>query len=335
MDSDRPIDIDSLSYRPIRDESELPWIARLFDIAGWGPVPAERLGQWFMGGELGGSIIMVVADDKAGEVLGMSVMSPYRVWLMDRVGVACRGRAAVLDPRLRRLGRGVNDVDETDPLYKLGLVSREIMDERGWEFSYGLPNPKIVKREELRTIPVEGCESKCELGLGLLIDLEQGPPLGSNLEVRTGTEFGPEYDILWERAKKSLGIECAVLRNAEGLAHARSNQFRLEFRRPVSEELVGYATFQNMRNGKLQDILALDEEAMEQVMRSMVDWLRTYPDAHNMWSLTSTPHPAYRSALEAVRPSEVDWMFSISLNTHHDRVGPEFDATKFYVTTGD
>ena len=90
-----------------------------------------------------------------------------------------------------------------------------------------------------------------------------------------------------------------------------------------------------MRNGKLQDILALDEEAMEQVMRSMVDWLRTYPDAHNMWSLTSTPHPAYRSALEAVRPSEVDWMFSISLNTHHDRVGPEFDATKFYVTTGD
>src|SRR5437667_841473 len=114
---------------------------------------------------------MVIADERE-ELLGMTMYGPYRVQLFDRVGVAARGRAAVLAPQLRRSGRSTTVVDETDPLYLLSRASRPYIDERGWEFTFGLPNPRMLRRREKSIVPEEGIMSFQEYGRGLRVDIK-------------------------------------------------------------------------------------------------------------------------------------------------------------------
>src|SRR3954469_4611886 len=89
-----------LTYRLMR-EDEVDTAVRLFDLAGWGPMQSDWLHRWFFEAGPLGLPIVVVAVDPSDEVLGMMTYSPYEVQLFDRVGLACRGRATILDPRIR------------------------------------------------------------------------------------------------------------------------------------------------------------------------------------------------------------------------------------------
>lgn len=335
------LDPAELTYRPWHGEAELSEVARLFDMAGWGPVELDWLRPWLLQGPLGPSLVMVIADDDRGELLGMNMLNPYRVQLGDRVSIGARGRAAILDPRLRRSARGVDSVDEGDPFHRLNLARREQMDARGWWFSYALPNPKMVRRGELRTFDDGLHRSRVELGAGLRVDIDGEGPRRSSLEVvPTEGHFGPEYDMLWQRARTSLGIECAVARDAQGLQHVRGeyvhgDQIRLECRLPNSGELLGFTEFHPHGDPKLADILAVDADALDAVMGSSVAWLRSHPDDHEMAFFTGVPHPAHREALRNVGGREVDWTFYFEISSHHELVGSEFEASRWYVTAGD
>ena len=330
------LDPAELTYRPWRGEAELSDVARLFEMAGWGPVDMDWLRPWLLHGPLGPSLVMVIADDQRGELLGMNMLNPYRVQLGDSVSIGARGRAAILDPRLRRKARGVHSVDEGDPFHRLNLARQQQMDARGWWFSYALPNPKMVRRGELRTFDDGQHRSRVELGAGLRVDIDGEDPGRSLLEVvPIEGHFGPEYDVLWQRARTSLGIECAVARDAQGLQYVRGDQFRLECRLPNSGELVGFTVFHQHGDPKLADILAVDADALDAVMSSSVAWLRSHPDDHDMTFFTGVPHPAHRDALRNVGGREVDWIFYFELSSHHELVGPEFEASRWYVTAGD
>jgi len=321
-----------LTYRPLRGDGELHHISRLYDLAGWGPVAPETLGRWFLHGQLGGGVIMVIADDRNDEILGMTLWSPYRLWLRDRVGIAARGRAAVLDPRLRRSGRGTTAVDASDPLRLLSTAALPVLRERGWEFTFSLPNPVIVRRRALRTVAPLTPESNVEFGPGLFIPIEGAPLIEPSLDVCRGGEIGPEYDALWEAARTGLGLECALLRNAEGLGHVRGRTPRLEFRHPGSPELVGYAC---ISDHTLSDVLAPDRETLALVVQSTVAWLRAHPAEIECEELFTLPHPISTDAIRQFATTESDWIFSLSVDSLDPAAEPPFGAETFYVTAGD
>jgi hypothetical protein len=323
--------LEGLTYRPLRGRHEIEGIAKLYDIAGWGPSDPARLAEWLLtDGPLGPYLVMVIANER-DELVGMMMYGPYRVQLFDRVGIAARGRAMILAPELRRSARNVSVIDEADPSYKLSVAARPYLDERGWEFIFGLPNPSQTRREEKLAVPEDFVTSTCEYGLALRIDPEDVPgPMP--LDVTIADRFGPEYDTLWQRARDSFDIKCAVVRDASGLSHSRAGQLHLECRTRETGELLGYAVLLEKGGKKLQDVLAVDDDAMHLVIRSVVSWLR---DNRDLEYFASVPYPAYRDALIAAGAYEIDWLFSFNVSTHHESDQPELDASNWYVTAGD
>jgi hypothetical protein len=230
--------------------------------------------------------------------------------------------------------RGVTVVDESDPLRDLSRAARQELNERGWYITVGLPNPKVLKRMELMVVEPINHQSFEIYGDSRKVDLVDSEPGRASLELTRSNEIGPEYDRLWDAARKNLGIECSLLRDARGLRAGRGRSFRLEARRPGSPELVGYASF-NTFEWNLDDVLAVDAEAMVEVLTSATSWLRTNRDQHRMESYTAVPHPAHREALDVIGTVDIDWLYSFSVSVPFDRVGPEADASRWYATAGD
>jgi hypothetical protein len=326
-----------LTYRPMR-EDEVQVAADLYDLAGWGPVEAEWIRQWCFEGPLGPSLVMVAVKPH-GAIVGMLIFSPMQVQLFDRVGIACRGRAAILLPEFRfsaRQERG--DDDEFGPILVLSQTANEHIDARGWEFHLGLPHPRMQARMEQHPLPPDiapPITSSCSFA-GVKIEFVDVPAGPIPLEVSLRTPpFPPEYDDLWRRARLNLDIECAVLRNAEGLDQARGSQPTLECRHPRTHELLGYATFTDKREAKLQDILAVDGDALVLVAESTANWLRVHHEELELDFASALVHPTYAAALDAAGAYEIDWPFMLYLESYRPEPRPELDAERWYVATGD
>lgn len=338
MTRDDVIPMERLEARESRGDSDLPGIGRLFEIAGWGPVPRDlpTLRSWIVEeSDLGSSLVMVIADRETDEILGLTLLHPRPVWFYDRVIVGTRARARTLDPRIRRSGRGVQAVDESDPLRMLSRATWPRLAERGWDLSYALPNPSMLRRRQWRTVPPLNPGNSHLLGQGLRIDIDAVPPSAQMIDIRLAGARGPEYDRLWEAARTNLSIECALLRSSDGLRQSqRANLPTIEVRRPGSDELIGYATMASTEEHMIHDILAVDEEAFELVLRGLVTWLSSIPVDDRTTFITTLPHPAYRSAFEALGAHEIDWLYSVSLvcGTGADLT---LDASSWYVTCGD
>ena len=329
---DAPIDPTTLEYRPLRVSDKLAQVVRLFELAGWGPLTEADVESWIRDDPQGEWLVMVAADEPRHELLGVSMYSPHRVQLFDRVGLACRARSVVLDPRLRRAARGTDAVTEDDPLRRMVLASRPLRNELGWEFTFSLPNPKMTRRSELHTYADDAASDRITLGNGLRIELQDGPSMAGAVAAAESAP-GAEYDELWQAAREGLGIECAVVRDATAVG--RRPGVRLELRRPGTGALRGYAVFSDDAGGKMEDVLAEDTDAMHELLAGAVGWLRANPTVHELEFFNSLPHPMYRDALLALGAAEVDWLFAFSVTAHPPRTAPELVASRWYVTIGD
>lgn len=333
MGADRtPVDPATLTYRPLDQTRELGAVVRLFDLAGWGPITEADVRSWLLDDPEGPWLVMGAVRETGPEVLGVAMYSPHRVQLFDRVGRACRARSVVLDPRMRRTGRGVVEVDEGDPVRRMNVASRAERTRLGWEFVFSLPNPKMVRRSELETYPEDTSGSRVTLGNGLRLDLRHGAAASGRVAPADGPP-GAEYDDLWPAAREGLGIECAVVRDASSVD--RRSGLRLELRAPGTGHLLGYTVFSDDAGGKLEDALAVDAAALEELLAGSVGWLRAHPTAHELEFANSTPHPVYRDHLLALGATEIDWLFGFSVRAFPPREAPELDAARWYVTVGD
>jgi hypothetical protein len=329
--------LEGLTYRPLKGRDEMPGIARLFNLAGWGPIDDNTLADWFLSaGPLGPHLIMVVVDER-DEIVGMIMWVPCPVQLFDRVGVAARGRGLVLDPQLRRSARGARIIEHDHPARRLELESRRYLDERGWELIFGLPNPRLRTSEELLVEPLDGIHSDCDYGPGLCVNIEEAAGGPTPLTVSVADALTPEYDVLWKRAREALDIRCAVLRDATGLAYVRAYHkfFRLECRHPRNGELLGYTVLRDEKESRLEDILAVDDDALHLVARSTVNWLRDHQDVYEIEFFNSVAHPLYRQALVDAGAFETDWIFSLHVGSHHETPREELKAENWYATIGD
>ncbi|MFM8237733.1 MAG: hypothetical protein ACKOBG_08255 [Actinomycetota bacterium] len=327
-----PVDPATLVYRPLDQARELGAVVRLFDLAGWGPVTEADVRSWVADDPEGPWLVMGAVHEPGGEVLGIAMYSPHRVQFLDRVGRAGRARSVVLDPRVRRAERGVVTVDEGDPLRRMIVASRPERTRHGWELVFSLPNPKMVRRSELRTYPDDTSGSRVTLGNGLRLDLRHGATANGRVAPADDPP-GPEYDDLWPAAREGLGIECAVVRDASSVA--RRPGLRLELRAPGTGHLLGYTVFSDDAGGKLEDLLAVDAAALEELLVGSLGWLRANPGAHDLEFANSTPHPVYGEHLRAVGATEIDWLFAFSVTAFPPREAPELDASRWYVTVGD
>ncbi|HEX5268009.1 MAG TPA: hypothetical protein VFW24_14685 [Acidimicrobiales bacterium] len=334
------VETDRLTYRPLR-EDELGVVVHLYDLAGWGPVTEQWVRSWLVHGPLGPALVMGIVDDR-GEVLGMTTYGAVRVQTFDEEVLACRGRAAVLVPELRRSGRRVSAVDEHDPLYQLSLAARAHLRDRGWTLLYGIPHPTMQKRSDISVAPPLGRRDRCAIP-GVRFEIAGVEPGPMPLDVTIGERPGEEYDRLWIRARVGLGIECAVLRDARGLAATRGNVF-IECRLPGSDELVGYWVVDVTSSGKgrLMDYLAADEDALLPVALTASNWLRRHQIPTDEGPVTCRyvsclAHERYSDALRGAGATDIDWpfAFSVSCIDENGPDRPEHDPRRWYVTTGD
>jgi hypothetical protein len=337
-----------VTYRELR-QTDLDAVAGLFDLAGWGPVPTETLHEWYFS-DLD-PVVAVAANDR-DEARGIMAFFPYRVQLFDRVGIAYRGRGAVLAPELRYSTRQPTDAeDSADPFTGMGVYAIERIAERRGAFVFGLPHQRVRTRQARREAekgsvsdPAESDGSNSEHEFGALkFDLTEQPTRRLPLDVTpTLGPFGSDYDALWDRARPGLGIQCSVARDADGLtrirrsrAHDPRMELRLECRPRARSELVGYTIVRDETEGQLLDILALDDTALHEVATSIVNWLRAHQDSVSTQFLSSIAHSTYAQALRDAGAGEIDWPFALQIYAMDPEPRPELDAARWYVTTGD
>ncbi|MFM9011623.1 MAG: hypothetical protein ACKON8_12345 [Planctomycetota bacterium] len=85
----------------------------------------------------------------------------------------------------------------------------------------------------------------------------------------------------------------------------------------------------------MEDLLAVDAAALEELLVGSLGRLRANPGAHDLEFANSTPHPVYGEHLRAVGATEIDWLFAFSVTAFPPREAPELDASRWYVTVGD
>src|SRR5215211_1769244 len=139
-----------LTFRPMA-HVDLDAVVRMYDDAGWGPMPRETLQQWFFSGGAHGGPLVMAAVQPDGSVVGMIVLYPREVQLFERVGVACRMAGAVLAPHVRWSARAdaadTSTADDfTGPLIDMLRASDEHVEARGWELMFALPHPRLAGR---------------------------------------------------------------------------------------------------------------------------------------------------------------------------------------------
>jgi hypothetical protein len=324
-----------LSYRLLR-EDEVDSAVDLFELSGWGR--PDWLQQFLFGGPLGPGVV-VVAVTPTDDVVGMMCFTPYEVQLFDRIAIAGRIRMMVLAPEIRRDARGIHGhVDELDPALRMANTGLRLVQDRGWALTYAFPDPRLVALIDRvgavdHTTGVERRRSFGALGIQFAGVAPGRIPL--DVAAKQG-EFGDEYDLLWDQARRNLGIDCAVLRNARALNRVHAWMSTLECRAPRSGELVGYATFLKRPEGALlYDILARDHDSFSDVARSAVNWMRRNSESFDLEGATCLAHPISADALRACGAEDFDWPFILSLRTADRELTPELDPERWYVTAGD
>lgn len=324
-----------LEPRPLHGVDELPEVQRLYDLAGWGPISLESLERMFFTGSNGPALIMVLANAETDQIMGMTAFTPHRVQIGDAQEVASRARSAILDPSLRRSTTGRVVVDDQDPLRRITQASLPFRLARGWRISYALPNPLFRERNQSRTPEVSATRSTVDLGYGLRFKLSESTrSVDTIVPVSADTPAGPEYDDLWERARRNLNIRNAVVRDAQG-QRGLTTHIRLELRNPRTGTLRGYMRLKPDKVGRLEDLLAEDHGTFDELIDSSLAWLEANRSQHTMRKLVSLPHPIFAESLQRSGAIENDYFFTFFVRSLDGVVGQHSDAANWYVTMGD
>jgi hypothetical protein len=324
--------VDELSYR-ISEESDLPGLLRLWEEAGWGSLSPRQWREWFVDGPAGPCLIAVAVDPQ-GEIAGQEIFAPSRVSMAGREVRALRFSAPILRQELR----GESLRREAHPMVGLFKAAAVAARERGFEVVYSLPEYAWLRI--LRLAPrfgqprfdstTFGC-AEIPLATEILPRLEHA---ARGVEIRPVTRFGPEYEELWQQARRSFPISCGVVRDTAWLAFRNSGRIALEARDREDGSLVGYSATKR-QTGLLADVLSRRPEHLTAVIAATAVWLAgRREEAGPVTHLKAMRTPALAPALDALGFAPVDYRFAFTCNhlgSPDGHVAPEH----WYVMPGD
>mgnify|MGYP002777656241 CR=1 FL=1 len=243
----------SLTYR-LFQEADLDAVLELWEHhSGWGGITRQQYHEWYVDTPYE-PCISVIAENEEGQVVGQGMFIPSRLFTDGKEIRSVRISAPIFHKDYRQsLLSGRNH-----PTVGMFLYSLETIRQMGYELTYVFPAAGWVPF--LQRFPALGLGTwnlasyPC-YELPLTAPETYSETLDPTLDVRLVTQFGPEYDQLWEEAVGHYPIQCGTIRRKEWLQWKLGGHLNLEVRNKATEELIGYLSVKK-QGGLIVDALA-------------------------------------------------------------------------------
>lgn len=333
-----------LTYRLYR-EDDLPGLLRLWEEeTDWGVLTPEMWRQWYVDTPHGPCLV-VVAVDENGDIAGQEVFTPSRVIVGDRQVHALRLSAPILRKDLRR----ASILSMNHPVIGLYIAGMNAAVERGYGLVYALPEytwlPFFQRLPRFADIDSLSFASKKNLYAKYACVASPIAPVipdtsgeASKFSARLVTDFGAEYEALWQSARNTFPITCGVVRHPKWLRYKNTGHIALEVRDTRDNTLIGY-TATKKQTCLLVDILARRPADLTPVLAATLNWLATEQadtGVGGMDCLKVMETPMLRPALRALDFAPVDYKFAFVCDPLDsclplEAIAPE----RWYITPGD
>jgi hypothetical protein len=320
-----------LTYR-LYEENDLPSLLQLWEEAtGWGKLTPEVWRQWYVDTPYGSSIV-VVAVDENGKILGQEVFTPSLVIVGEQQVNALRLSAPILGKDVRRSSlRSMKH-----PVIELYNVGADAAVERGYSLVYALP--EYAWLPFFQWLPRFATTEYVCVASPIPAALPDMAGEASRFSAHLLTEFGVEYEALWQSARSTFPITCGIVRHPEWLHYKNEGHIALEVRERGDNTPLGYTAIKK-QTGLLVDILARTPADLTPVLTATLNWLASQqydakPDAIN--SLKAMETPTLRPALRTLGFAPVDYKFAfvcdpLDSSVPMAAIAPE----RWYITPGD
>lgn len=295
---------EALHYR-LYQPADLPGVLRLWEAeSGWGAITAEQWHKWYVDTPLGPCLV-VVAEDERGEIAAQKVFTPARL-LIDGDE---HGALRISAPIVRQAARRRSMRSRSHPIVGLFLAAAPAAVAAGYSVMYSLPEHSWLSF--FRWAPRIGLPTFAIAEYGC-VAAEIAPVAadGAGLSAEVATEFGLEYDALWQAAQRSFPIVCGAVRGA-GWMRFKNRGHLVLAARASSGELVGYVAIRK-QTGLIVDLLAREPDNLPAVLAAVLGWLagaRAADALGGMTQLKAMATPLLSPALAALAFTPVDYTF--------------------------
>lgn len=310
------------------EESDLSGCLKLWaENTEWGEITEEDWRTWYQDTPHGPAIISV-AVDRSGEILGQTCFTPVALQVGDRTYKGLRPSAPILMKSLRQ-----SDLRSAEhPVIKLFLTGIEAAKTQGFELLYALPwrlwMPAFSWAGDYG-FDFEQAEYSCVARK--LADIE--PIESNNLTCQSVSEFGSEYETLWQQARINLPIECASVRDPASLLFRNGAHLNIEVRQ--GEQLLGFISIKK-ETGLIADYLACDLKALGTVASSALHFIATEKaDDVAPGRITALDTPPISSVLGELQFSPVRFKFAFFCFPLVDIPRSQIAPERWFLTGGE
>lgn len=327
---------ENLTFR-VFEEKDMPALLALWEEnSGWGELTEDEFRRWFLSAPEGECIIVVVENEN-GKIIGQEVFTPSAVWLDGREKRALRVSAPILAKEIR-----ANMEQSVFPLlemYKLGL---QVAAERGFSVVYSFPVRawlilfKLAPKMGLGK--VETAEYDC-YSLSLESVSSGDFSIDNGLNVSLVEEFNSDFDSLWESAKESFPIDCAIARTSERL------RWKLKLggdwvlqARSTGGELIGYLAI-NKKTNLLVDMLARKPADLEKVFSAAIKTLgesEELSELTNLQEIKLVKTDVFADIIEKFNFAKIDFKFAFCCCSIDDEITAQtINPARWYMMPND
>lgn len=320
------------TFREYRD-SDLESALQLWgQDSGWGEITEQQWREWFLETPAGRAPL-TVAHNHRGELVGQMVGIPSRVVVDGRELRAFRLSAPIVQPALRGVSALRGDY--------LGFFKQHMQIARELGFSVAYAQPRRGFLPFLRWSRRVGLPAFAEATFGCReCSSGHATRLVANdaYDVRVQTEFGSEYDELWETARANHAIHCGIARSSRYIRYKLGAHQVLEIRRTSDRHLQGYFAVRP-DDGLLVDLVTRSPEATAEVIAAAMQFLASNDcrEANGGPSrIKAMCAPALQAPLEQCGFQPVKFTFAFVCCSIDDAV-PQDTITpdRWYVMPGD
>lgn len=290
----------------------MPGILRLWETySGWGAITEEQFSEWYLRTPFGPCLV-VVAEDKDGNIAGQMVFMPAWVRIDGQTYRALRAIAPILRDDIRRQRLTSRDHPATRMIEQGIYLSRS----QGFDLIYTFPSVGWLAL--LRLFPRFGFDP-WQMGTypGIRIDLSKIPMQllsDASVQVERTDTFTEAFAVLWQGAATEWPIACGVERTPAWLRWKRGNNLTIAVRRPEQQELLGYASI-DLQTANLVDLLARSKADLPEVWKAVFQYLHHGHPSRLPIPLTEIkimPNRYLQPLLKEMNAEPIDYTFAFA-----------------------
>lgn len=259
----------NITYRVFENKDMESVIDLWKNHSGWGAITKDQFNKWNNENPYEPNLIILAADDE-GMIVGQETFIPSRIYVYGKELKSLRVVAPILHENYRQ-------PDLRNPLHPAIAMLKAGIDEatkRGYHFGYSFPAPGWLPIARLlsKFIPNPSESALFECAAISLKTRENYTESDRLYHITIANEFSSEYDLLWNEAKDSLPVKCAIVRNAKWLQWKLGGHLIIELRRKSDNALRGYCAIKK-NSGLIEDVFSATYPELEITLKQSVSML--------------------------------------------------------------